>query len=62
MQVDEGLLEVNDERALFVDLNDDVVDVRLIISPHLGAESLVHEPLEGCACILETERHVHITE
>ena len=47
---------------LFADLDDDAVDVCLGVSPDLSAESLVHELLESCACILEAEGHAHVEE
>ena len=61
-EVPEGLLEVIDERALFASLDDDVVNVSVIVPPHLASQGDAHQPLESSARYLQAERHADVAE
>jgi hypothetical protein len=55
-------MKVVDESLLAPTLHDNVVDVRLNVTPDLPATAFLHSPLKGSACILETKGHASIIE
>ena len=60
MQVGEGFVEIHDEGAHFANLDDDVIDVGIGISSHLGPQGDTHQPLEGSPRALQAEGHAYV--
>jgi hypothetical protein len=61
-KVVKGFLQVGDEATTLLRPHDDVVDIDLQVAPYLPFEVEMHTPPVCGPCILQCERHIHITK